>query len=151
MINLDEILVNNPRVSLLEPRDSTATYIPRVRLLLVDEHGEARELTIDADAFIEPRVAPMLVFDVADVQVPEFSDEPGEYNPEHCPLCSHSGGMMDGDGICWTPTRIEGSGEPEPCGCRCPLNVFTEIAPPVEWCVTPSGESVDLRSDGLFG
>lgn len=29
--------------------------------------------------------------------------------------------------------------------------VFDEIEPRVEWRVTPSGEEVDLRGDGLFG
>lgn len=29
--------------------------------------------------------------------------------------------------------------------------VFDEVEPRVEWCVTPNGEEVDLRGDGLFG
>lgn len=116
MINLNKLFANGPQVTLLEPRDYTGPYVPQLRLLLTDrETGYMQVLTIEADAFIEPRVAPMLAISVEDVDEPEFSDETGEWVDD-----SQS-------------------------------SVFDEIEPRVEWCVTPGGEEIDLRGDGLFG
>lgn len=80
MINLNDLFTNNPTVELIEPRDYTGLYVPQLRLLLTDTAtGHMQVLTIEADAFLEPRVAPMLALSVEQVDEPEFSDGPDEY------------------------------------------------------------------------
>lgn len=78
MLKLNEVITGTQTVELIEPRDSTATYIPRLRLLLVDHDGP-RELSITADSFLEPREGSMLIIEAHDVRPPEFSDEHGEW------------------------------------------------------------------------
>jgi hypothetical protein len=80
MINLNELFASDPIATLIEPRNHTGLYIPQLRLLLTDrETGHMQVLAIEADAFIEPRVAPMLAISVEDIDEPEFSDETGEW------------------------------------------------------------------------
>lgn len=80
MINLNELFASSPTATLIEPRDYTGLYVPQLRLLLTDtQTGHMQVLTIEADAFLEPRVAPMLALSVEQVDEPEFSGGPDEY------------------------------------------------------------------------
>jgi hypothetical protein len=80
MVNLSDIITGTQTVELIEPRDHTGVYLSHLRLLLTDrDTGHMQVLAIEADAFIEPRVAPMLAISVEDVDEPGFSNETGEW------------------------------------------------------------------------